>query len=78
MREHDCPYRVVNSDHMQISFEAKYFVLFMIVVLLFGADKNVLETFFLPVRRNRWLIKDFFERPRLLLNHVPVFHENLF
>ena len=23
MRVHDCPYRVVNSDHMQISFEAK-------------------------------------------------------
>ena len=40
-------------------------------------DKNVLERFFLPVRHNGWLIKDFFE-PRLLLNHVPVFHENLF
>ena len=23
MRVHDCPDRVVNSDHMQISFEAK-------------------------------------------------------
>ena len=23
MRVHDCPYRVVNSGHMQISFEAK-------------------------------------------------------
>ena len=23
MRAHDCPYRVVNGDHMQISFEAK-------------------------------------------------------
>ena len=35
MRAHDCPYRVVNSDHMQISLGAKIiFVLFMIVVLL--------------------------------------------
>ena len=40
-------------------------------------DKHVLERFFLPVRYNWWLIKDFSE-PRLLLNHVPVFHENLF
>ena len=38
----------------------------MIVVLLkeVWPDKHVLERFFLPVRYNRWLIKDFFE-PRL-------------
>ena len=23
MRVHDCPYKIVNSDHMQIPFEAK-------------------------------------------------------
>ena len=31
----------------------------------------------LPVRDNRWLVKDMFKL-RLLLNDVPVFHENHF
>ena len=31
----------------------------------------------LPVGDNRWLVKDMFKL-RLLLNDLPVFHENLF
>ena len=40
-------------------------------------DWNVLERFFLSVGDNWWLVKDMFKL-RLLLNEVPVFHENLF
>ena len=40
-------------------------------------DWNVLERFFLSVGDNWWLVKDMFKL-RLLLNDIPVFHENLF
>ena len=43
----------------------------------FSRTKTSLSVFFLPVRYNRWLGKDMC-KSRLLLNDMPVFHENLF
>ena len=43
----------------------------------FSRTKTSLSDFFLPVRYNRWLVKDMC-KSRLLLNDMPVFHEDLF
>ena len=44
---------------------------------IFARTRMFLRDFFLPVRDNRWLVKEFLYL-RLLMNDLPVFHENLF
>ena len=70
-----CVFRSQLSDRKQIakfSFSFNRFVDFVIVARLKKFSQTRMST-----RDNRWLVKDMFKL-RLLLNDVPVFHENLF
>ena len=76
------------EDHTQISFWLKN-KLFKSASLFttvndcgviegsFSRTKTSLSDLVLPVRCCRWLVKDMC-KSRLLLNDMPVFHENLF
>ena len=69
-------------DRMQIVFLFAFnrFVCFVIVGEIegiFARTRMSFRDYFLPLRDNRWLVKDFLML-RLQLNDVPVFHENLF
>ena len=49
----------------------------MVIAGSFGELKRPESDFFLPVRYNRWLVKNMC-KSRLLLNDMPVFNENRF